>query len=93
PAITAALLLGLFNAFLRPVLVLLTFPLTLITFGLFLLVLNGLLLKLAAFFIKGFEVHGFWSAVFGAFLISIISGLLNIFVNDRSRVKVIVMKR
>lgn len=92
-AIAAALLLGIFNAFLRPILVLLTLPITLVTFGLFLLVLNGLLLKLVAFFIKGFEVHGFWPAVFGAFLISVISWLLNVFVNERGRVEVIVIKR
>lgn len=89
PAIAAALLFGLFNTFLRPILILLTLPISLMTFGFFLLVINGLLLQLAAFFIKGFEVHGFWPAVVGAFLISVISWLLTIFVNDRGRVKVI----
>src|SRR5512136_234428 len=73
PALVAAFVLGIVNAVLRPVLILLTIPLTLLTLGLFLLVINGLMLWLVAAFVKGFHVNGFWGAVLGSILISIIS--------------------
>src|SRR5262249_10290785 len=60
----AALLLGLVNAVVRPILVVLTFPLTLITLGLFLLVINALMIMLVSAIVKGFEVKGFWTAFF-----------------------------
>ena len=72
-ALIAALILGLINAVIRPVLVLLTFPLTLITLGLFIFVINGLLFWFVASFVKGFHVAGFWPAVFGAIVYSLIS--------------------
>lgn len=90
PALSAAFFLGVVNAVVRPVLVILTLPLTIITLGLFIPLLNAALLKLVSLMIQGFEVHGFWSAVFGAILLSLISGLLNLFINDRGRVEVIV---
>lgn len=89
-ALAAAFFLGVVNAVVRPVILILTLPLTIITLGLFIPLLNAALLKLISFMIPGFEVHGFWSAVFGAILISLISGLLNLFINDRGRVEVIV---
>lgn len=92
-ALAAALILGLFNAVLRPVLIILTLPFTLLTFGLFLLVINGLLLKLVSLVVKGFEVHGFWAAVFGALAVSVASALLNFFISDRGRVEVVVFRR
>lgn len=92
PAIAAALLLGIFNAFLRPLLILLTFPLSLLTFGLFILVINGFLLKLVAWMISGFEVQGFWPALVGALLISVTSWLLNFLVNDRGKVEIVVKR-
>jgi putative membrane protein len=67
----AALLLGLANAIVRPVFILFTFPLTLITFGLFLLVINALMLLLVAALVKGFKVSGFWTAFFASIFISI----------------------
>ena len=76
-AFIAALLRGIVNAILRPILVFLTLPLTLLTFGLFLLVINGLMLWLVATFVKGFHVNGFWGAVFGSILISIVSWVLS----------------
>ena len=88
PALSAAFFLGVVNAVVRPVLVILTLPLTIITLGLFIPLLNAALLKLVSLMIQGFEVHGFWSAVFGAILLSLISGLLNLFINDRGRVEV-----
>jgi putative membrane protein len=55
--------------------------------------LNAALLKLVSLMIQGFEVHGFWSAVFGAILLSLISGLLNLFINDRGRVEVMTRRQ
>lgn len=75
----AALLLGVFNAILKPILFLLTLPLQLLTLGLFTLVINALLLMLTAQFVKEFYVNGFGAAFFGGLLISVVSGLLNLF--------------
>ena len=76
-ALVAAFLLGLVNAIIRPILVILTLPLTLLTFGLFLLVINALMLWLVASVVKGFHVNGFWGALFGSLLISIVSWILS----------------
>ena len=76
-AILTALLLGLINATLRPVVLLLTLPLTLLTLGLFALVINGAMLALAARFIPGVHVAGFGSAVLGAIVVSVVGGLTN----------------
>lgn len=92
PAIAAALLLGIFNAVLRPVLILLTLPISLLSFGLFILVINGLLLKLVAWMVSGFTVQGFWPAVFGALLISVTSWLLNFLINERGRVEIVIKR-
>jgi putative membrane protein len=81
-ALVAAFLLGVVNTFIRPLLVLLTLPLTLVTFGVFLLVINGLLLWLVSAVVRGFHVHGFWGAVIGSVLISIVSWVLSSFVNS-----------
>jgi putative membrane protein len=76
-ALIAALVLGLLNMLVKPVLVLLTLPITIVTLGLFLLVLNALLFWFAGSVLKGFQVNGFWWAVAGAILYSLISGLLS----------------
>ena len=76
-ALVAALVLGLVNAVVRPVLVLLTLPVTILTLGLFILVLNGLLFWMVASWLEGFDVGGFWSGVLGAILFSIVSWLLS----------------
>ena len=76
-ALIAALLLGLINTFIRPVLILLTLPATLLTLGLFIFVINGLLFWAVGSWIEGFHVAGFWSAVGGAILYSIISWALS----------------
>ncbi len=78
-ALVAAFLLGIVNAILRPVLVLLTFPITLVTLGLFLLVINGLMLWLVSALVRGFYVNGFWGAVLGSILVSIVSWILSRF--------------
>ena len=69
--IAAALLLGIVNAFVRPVIVILTLPVTLLTLGLFLLVINALMILLVAWFLPGFMVAGFWSAVGAAIIVSL----------------------
>lgn len=75
----AALLLGIINAFVRPILLLLSFPLILITLGLFIFIINALMLKFVSEIVPCFKVHGFWSAVFGAILISFVSWLISAF--------------
>ena len=72
-ALIAALVLGLVNAFIRPLLVILTFPVTLITLGLFLFVINALLFWLVAEVVHGFTVNGFWAALVGSILYSLIT--------------------
>jgi putative membrane protein len=82
-ALVAAFLLGVINTFIRPLLVLLTLPLTLVTFGIFLLVINGLLLWLVSAIVRGFQVNGFLGALIGSVLISIVSWILSRFVHSR----------
>lgn len=76
-ALIAALVLGLVNTLIRPILVLLTLPVTVLTLGLFIFIINGLLFWAVANFISGFYVAGFWSAVIGALLYSVISWALS----------------
>lgn len=73
----AALVLGLLNAVIRPVLVFLTLPITILTLGLFIFVLNGLLIWATSKFVTGFEVRSFGAAVLGAILMTVISFILN----------------
>jgi putative membrane protein len=88
-ALGAGLVLGLVNAVVRPILIIMTLPFTLLTLGFFLFVLNGLCLWLTSLLVKGFEVHGFWAAVFGSILVSIVSWLLTTSVSDRGQIVVI----
>jgi putative membrane protein len=76
-ALAAALVLGLVNTVVRPILVLLTLPVTVLTLGLFIFVINGLLFWAVGSFIPGFQVAGFWSGVLGAIVFSLISWLLS----------------
>ncbi len=92
PALLAGLVLGLVNAVIRPVLLFLTLPLTLLTLGLFILVLNGLLLQLVAWLVGGFTVSGFWASVFGAIVVGLVSWLLTAFLSDRGRVEVMITR-
>jgi len=75
-ALIASIVIGLVNATVGFVLKILTLPLTLLTFGLFLFVINALMLELAAILVPGFAVRGFFSAFFGAILLSLVSTLL-----------------
>ena len=84
-ALLVALVIGLLNTFIRPVLFLLTLPITVITLGLFTLVLNGLMFWLAARFIDGFEVEGFWWAVLAAIVYSIVSWAISTLIMAESK--------
>jgi putative membrane protein len=80
-----ALVLGIFNAFLKPILFILTLPLQLVTLGLFTLVINALLLMLTDSLVKAFHVADFWTAFFGGLVISVVSGFLNLFFGAGNR--------
>ncbi|OPY10983.1 MAG: Membrane protein of unknown function [Syntrophus sp. PtaU1.Bin005] len=75
-ALLAAAMLGFLNVFFRPILLVLTLPVNVLTLGLFTFLINALILKMASGVIPGFDVQGFWTAVFGALLISVVNGLL-----------------
>ncbi|MGG4579159.1 MULTISPECIES: phage holin family protein [Alcaligenes] len=76
-ALIAALVLGLLNTLVKPLLIVLTLPITIVTLGLFLLVLNALVFWFAGSILKGFQVEGFWWALIGAIVYSLVSGLLS----------------
>ncbi len=78
-ALLASAVIGVLNMLLRPVLLVLTLPVNVLSFGLFTFLINALMLKIASGVISGFTVTGFWSTVFGAMVISIVSWILNIF--------------
>ena len=82
-AVIAAVVLGLINMIVRPVIVLLTLPISMLTLGLFLLVINAGMLSLAAWLVNGFEVGGFWDALIASFIISVVVALLNGLVRNR----------
>jgi putative membrane protein len=84
-AFFAAALLGVLNALFRPVLILLTLPINILTLGLFTFVINALLLKITAALIPGFELQGFWPAILGALVISIVNWLLHILIADSGK--------
>ena len=88
PALAAAAILGILNAFVRPLLLLLTLPLNIFTF-----VINAFLLKIASLVIEGFTVEGFWAALLGSLFISFVSALLNLFVREDGKVGVVQMRR
>lgn len=75
--LAASLLLGIFNAFLRPIMLLLSLPLLIVTLGLFTFVVNAMLLLLVGHLVKAFYVAGFWSAFWGGVVISIVSFIAN----------------
>lgn len=89
----AALLLGVVNAFVRPIVILLTLPLTILTLGLFLLVVNAMMLALVSVVFSGFSLGGFWSAIFGAIFVSFFSWLASAFIGTSGRYEVMVVRR
>jgi putative membrane protein len=91
--VAAVLVLTILNLLLRPILFILTLPLIVLSLGLFLVVLNALLLELTAYLVKGFTVSGFWSAVGGALVISLVSLILNNWLMDRRSVESVTVER
>ena len=90
--IGAALLLGIVNAVVRPLLVIFTLPITVLTLGLFLLVINAATLGLVAWMLDNFTIAGFWPALFGAIVVSVTGWLASYFIGPRGRVEVIVVQ-
>ncbi|CAN5856089.1 phage holin family protein [soil metagenome] len=85
PALIAGAILGVVNALVRPILVILTLPFTLITLGLFLFVVNAICFALTAALVPGFEISGFFAAFLGALIVTIVSWILNAMTRDRDR--------
>lgn len=92
PAAAGGLLLAIINAVVRPVLVILTLPITIFTLGLFILVVNGLCFWFVAYVIDGFRVTGFWPAVFGSLVVSVVSWIAGALAGE-TKVTVITTKR
>ena len=93
PAVFAAAILGILNAFFRPIALLLTLPINILSLGLFTFIINALMLKMASAVIPGFDVYGFWTAIFGSLLISLFSWLLNSFVSEQGKFASIKLKQ
>jgi len=92
-AFLAAAILGVLNAFFRPVLIILTLPVNILTLGLFTFVINAVLMMMVSGVVGGFEVQGFWAALLGSLVISVASWLLNSFINEQGRVGYIDLKK
>ncbi len=91
--ILAAILLGLVNGFVRPIAFLLTLPITILTLGLFLFVLNAAMFGLVAAMLDNFIVAGFWSAIFGSLVVSITSTIASWYIGPDGRIDVIVVRQ
>lgn len=89
----AALLLGIVNAIVRPLLILLTLPITVVTLGAFLLIINAAMLGLVAWMFDRFSIAGFWPALFGAIVVSVTGWFASYFIGPRGRIEVIVVRR
>jgi len=89
----AGALLGLLNAFLRPILILITLPLTILTVGIFIFVINALMLMITSSMVKGFSVAGFWTALAAALVYSALSLLVTMLLSDSGRIEVITFKK
>ena len=87
--IGAALLLGIVNAIVRPIAIILTLPLTLLTLGLFLLVINAWMVGLVAWLLKGFHIDSFWTALGASLIVSIVSWAASGLISDRGKFEVI----
>jgi len=93
PLFFAAVVLGIFNAILRPLMLVITLPINLLTLGLFTFIINGAMLKLTAEVVRGVSIDGFLSAVIGALLLSVISFFLSLFVNDAGHIQYVYVER
>ncbi|MFP4108048.1 MAG: phage holin family protein [Desulfonatronovibrio sp.] len=92
-AILAAAFLGILNSLLRPLLLLITLPINILTLGLFTFVINAVLLLMVSGVITGLEIRSFWSALGGALIISFISWVLLSFISDRGRIEYIELRK
>jgi len=88
--VAAVIALALLNAVVRPFLYLLSLPFIILTLGLFMVIINALLLQLVSFLVNGFVVQGFWPSVAGAVLISVVSGILNLWISEQGHVEIVV---
>lgn len=91
--VIAALLLGIVNAFVRPLAFILTLPLTVLTLGLFLLVLNAAMVGLVAWIVPGFEIAGFWTAVGAALVVSLVSWAASSVIGSSGKVEIFTTRR
>lgn len=91
--VIAAILMGLVNALVRPLAILLTIPLTILTLGLFLLVVNAGMFGLVAAFLDGFSVSGFFAALFGWLIVSITSTMASWFIGPQGRYSILIVER
>lgn len=87
--VAAVVILSFLNAILRPILYLLSAPFILVTLGFFMVLINAFLLYLVSGLVKGFLVSGFWPAVGGAILISIVSAILNLWISEQGRIEMV----
>ena len=91
--ILAALLMGLVNAVVRPIAILLTFPFTIVTLGLFLLIINAAMFGLVAAFLEGFRVSGFFAALFGWLIVSLTSTVASWFIGPNGRYQILIIEQ
>ena len=91
--ILAALVLGILNVFVRPLLLILTLPINIVSLGLFTLVINAFLLYAVAGMVSGFEIIGFWRALLAAILVSIVNAMINILIHREPKVTIHYVKR
>lgn len=89
----AGLLLGIVNAVVRPVMILLTLPFTILTLGLFLFVINAMMLGLVAWLLDGFAISGFWAALGGSLIISLTSWVASWYIGPRGNIELVVVRR
>ena len=87
--VAAVIILSFLNAIIRPVLYLLSAPFILVTLGFFMVLINAFLLYLVGGLVKGFLVSGFWPAVGGAILISVVSGILNLWISEQGHIEIV----
>ncbi len=87
--ILAGLLLGLVNAIVRPIAIILTLPMTIVTLGLFLLVINAAMVGLVALLLPGFRMQGFWTAVLAALIVSVVSWIGSWFIGPKGKIEVL----
>ena len=91
--IAAVILLAFLNAIVRPVLYLFSLPFIVLSLGLFMVVINALLLHVVAWLVKGFVVEGFWPSVWGALIISVTSTILNLWVSEQGHVEMVIHRK